>query len=325
MKASIIIPVFNAEKHLPQCLDSILFQSYQEFEVICINDCSTDKSLSILKQYQSKYPDKFTIINNTSNIGAGQSREIGISISNGDYLVFVDSDDYLSQDYLETYIDEIKMDPVDIVIGGFTKDVDGKLIKHTVSDSVWSVVTYPMACAKIWNRDFIQQHDIHFGNTTCAEDTLFSLSAFLNNATFKVIPYEGYHYRLNTQSSTKSTDYTRNHEQMISSVYTSLLQSKIFQQASSTQKLIIEYSYIANMVDSLVNYNRGCGTKLMKQKYSFVITQLNKYFPNYKKNPYVGFFKPQGQTKIIRLGVGGFTLLQKTKLAKPFFYIVSLI
>jgi glycosyltransferase involved in cell wall biosynthesis len=93
-KVSVIIPVYNTEKYLRQCLDSVVNQTLKDIEIICINDGSTDKSLTILRDYASK-DNRIVVINNT-NEGAGASRNKGLEISNGTYLVFWDSDDFLS-------------------------------------------------------------------------------------------------------------------------------------------------------------------------------------------------------------------------------------
>lgn len=323
MKVSIIIPVYNAEKYLARCLDSLFQQTVQDFEIICVDDRGADNSKGILIDYQQKHPDQFIVLENEKNCGAGQSREHGIAHASGTYLVFVDSDDYLAADYLETYLEAMEKHPSDIVIGGFIKDRAGKFETHAVSRSVWSVVTYPMACAKMWRRDFITKNNVHFGTTSCAEDTYFSLTAYIHDATYYVLDYEGYFYYQNPRSAIESTNFTMNHEQMISKVFTDLMAQPAYQQSTPEQKQVIEYAYLANMVDSLVNYNRGCGKTLMKEKYHYVLNDLSEKFPNYLKNPYIGFFKPKGQTRIIRFGVGGFCLLRKLKLDNLFFSIIA--
>ena len=91
MKLSIIIPVYNVEKYLPKCLDSILNQSFKDFEIICINDGSSDNSLKILEEYK----DKRIIIINKENAGSGVARNAGLEIAKGEYIFFVDGDDWL--------------------------------------------------------------------------------------------------------------------------------------------------------------------------------------------------------------------------------------
>ena len=95
---SIIVPVYNTEKYLCNCLDSILAQSYNNWEAICINDGSTDKSMSILEDYAKK--DKRIKIINQENKGLSETRNIGMKKAKGDYIMFLDSDDFWHQEAL---------------------------------------------------------------------------------------------------------------------------------------------------------------------------------------------------------------------------------
>ena len=95
-KVSIILPVYNVEKYLSQCLDSIVNQTLKDFECICINDGSPDNSLAILKEYASK--DSRIKIINQENKGQSSARNVGMNFSKGKYIAFIDSDDWISTD-----------------------------------------------------------------------------------------------------------------------------------------------------------------------------------------------------------------------------------
>ena len=92
---SVIIPVYNTKKYLNQCINSVLKQKYKNFEIILINDCSTDGSSDVCNSYKNY--EEVKVIHNKKNNGAGISRNIGISLATGTYLIFLDSDDYLYQ------------------------------------------------------------------------------------------------------------------------------------------------------------------------------------------------------------------------------------
>ena len=98
-KISVIIPVYNAEKYLGQCLDSLIGQTFSDFEIICVNDGSNDSSLDILNNYADKC-DKIKIIN-IENSGPGPARNKGLDIASGDYITFVDADDWVDKKFLE--------------------------------------------------------------------------------------------------------------------------------------------------------------------------------------------------------------------------------
>ena len=110
-KVTVIVPVYNVEAYLARCLDSIVDQSCEDYEIICIDDCSPDNSGEILKEYESRYPQKLTVLVNEQNMGLGRTRERGIRHAKGDYILFVDSDDYVRKDYVETYLQEMETYP----------------------------------------------------------------------------------------------------------------------------------------------------------------------------------------------------------------------
>ena len=114
IKVSVIIPVYNVELYLRECLDSIINQTLKEIEIICIDDCSSDNSYSILEEYLQK-DNRIKILKNDYNKGAGQTRNIGIDLSNGEYIYFMDSDDCISLDFLENLFYTAKEYDVDLV------------------------------------------------------------------------------------------------------------------------------------------------------------------------------------------------------------------
>ena len=113
MKISIIVPVYNAEKYIGTCIDSILKQTYQNFELLLINDGSSDNSLEVLNQYSKK--DKRIRVIDQKNIGVAKTRNKGIQLARGEYIAFIDNDDYIDEDYLEQFMNVCNNQ--DIVIG----------------------------------------------------------------------------------------------------------------------------------------------------------------------------------------------------------------
>ncbi|WP_203289113.1 glycosyltransferase [Metabacillus sp. cB07] len=100
-KVSIILPIYNVEKFLKKCLETLVNQTLKDIEIIAVNDCSTDNSLKILHEYQSQYGDKFQIINSKDNVKQGGARNLGIKAARGEYVGFVDPDDYVTLDMFE--------------------------------------------------------------------------------------------------------------------------------------------------------------------------------------------------------------------------------
>ena len=113
-KYSIVIPVYNVEKYLHQCLNSVINQTYKNLEIICINDGSKDNSLIILNEYLQK--DNRIVIVNQKNSGVSSARNKGIRLSTGDFISFIDSDDYLDLNVYEKCVQRIISDNSDIII-----------------------------------------------------------------------------------------------------------------------------------------------------------------------------------------------------------------
>ena len=325
MKVSVIVPVYNVEDYLSRCLDSLIEQTYKDYEIICINDCSPDNSAKILSNYQCKYPDLIKVIDNEINLGLGRSREKALSLAKGDYILFVDSDDYVKPDYISIYTKALEEGDYDIVIGGYIRDVSGKKTVHLLSDSVWSSVTYAIACAKLFKKSFIINNGLKFTGVSCGEDIYFSLSAYYCGAQTKVINYAGYYYYYNCNSITGSMDYKKNHERIMSEMFATFLSNYNLDNVPESKQRVIEYVYLANMINALFVFNRGCGIRLMKEKLAFARKDAQDKFPNYMTNPYIGLLKPKGQTLKIRLGVGITMLLKKVHLDAVPFYLSAIL
>lgn len=141
IKVSVIIPIYNMEKYLPECLDSIICQTLQEIEIIAVNDGSTDNSLSILKTYQNSC-DKLQILNQ-KNQGAGPARNNGINHSNGKYLIFIDPDDYYaSDDCLETLYITAERERMPLCAGQCIVNTDGNYKKRIYITNNYSKSKY---------------------------------------------------------------------------------------------------------------------------------------------------------------------------------------
>lgn len=320
MKVSVIVPVYNVEDYLGRCLDSLIDQTFGDYEIICINDCSPDNSADVLCNYQSEYPDLIKVYHNKENMGLGKTREKALTLAKGDYILFIDSDDYVKSDYISSYIKAIEENDYDIIIGGYIRDASGKKTTHLPSNSVWSTVTYPMACAKLFKKSFITSNNLEFTQVACGEDIYFSLSAYYCGAQTKVIDYAGYYYYFNRDSITGSMDYKKNQERIMSELFSTFLGNFNLDSLPEEKRRVIEYTYLANMINALFVFNRGCGIHLMKEKLAFVRRDLQEKFPDYESNPYIGLLKPEGQTLKIRLGVGVTMLLKKMRLdALPFY------
>ena len=120
LKVSVIVPVYNAEKYLNRCIDSLTNQTLEDIEMIFVNDGSTDNSINILKSYKEQ--DKRIVIIDKANEGVSEARNQGISKAKGDYIFFVDSDDWIDLNTLENMYETAIKDDIDIVMCSYVRE-----------------------------------------------------------------------------------------------------------------------------------------------------------------------------------------------------------
>lgn len=319
---SIIVPVYNVEKYLRRCLDSLVSQTYRNIEIICINDCSPDDSQSIIDEYERRYAGIVKGIKNDINVGLGATRENGIRHSNGTYLMFVDSDDYVDKDWVKSYISVIENEnELDVVIGGFTiTDINGEK-PMSVIDNEFTMYLYASACTRIYKKKFILDNNITFGGIRRSEDGYWKIMQAVANPKYKVIDNVGYHYWVNSESITRNSnnkiDYEYNMETLLDKIYCDI----DFEKLTSFQKDMIEYDFVCNVLTWLFLYNKKCGIRNMKKKYSRAVNFIEKYFPCYKENIYLQKKGVKGGNEKVNLLVSVYFKLQRIKIGKIIFYI----
>lgn len=324
-RVTLIVPVYKVENYLARCLDSLLSQDYSDYEIICVNDKSPDNCQAILMDYADRHKNRVTILENDENMGQGRSRMRALAQCTGDYVMFVDSDDYIATDYVSTYMKAMKKNNADVVVGGFTRDVEGRLTVHKAPLGSWSLLVYAISCAKMYRKDFLLRNNISFSDIRCGEDIYFNLSLFYYRAKTCVIDYAGYYYYCNNNSTTRAMNYESNHECFVSEIFDKFMSDHDILVLSERRRRGIEYTYVANMVNALITYGHGCKPKRMKEKYDYVMKDMKAKFPDYKNNPFFGLRKPAGANPKVRLGVGVFMGLNRARLDLPALYVASLL
>ena len=192
---SIIIPVFNVEKHINKALKSIIKQTigFENIEVIMVDDCSTDKSGEIIDGYASEY-DNFIAIHLPENSGAaGKPRNTGIRKATGNYIMFLDPDDYYTNDACEVLHNKIIEEDVDIVFGNYSNFCDDTPLKvkkpfglkdeikvHSIHEETRLLTITPSIWTKLFKTSFIKENDIVFPEGIPGQDLVFLVSSFLN-------------------------------------------------------------------------------------------------------------------------------------------------
>ena len=225
---SVIIPVYNAENYLRECLDSLLQQSFDDFEIICINDGSTDNSIHVLNSYASTDPR--ILILEQKNRGPGAARNRGMECANGKYLYFMDADDFIENSLLEKVVTKAEQYAAQIVLFDAcfynSKSKTVEYVQHILRPQllpqqkvVFSAkecaehlfqLCYPGPCTKLILRSYIEEQKLHFPNLYNAEDLVFIYECLSSASRVSVVPEVLYYYRVELEHNLENTKEDKN-------------------------------------------------------------------------------------------------------------------
>ncbi len=279
VKISVVVPVYNVEKYLRECLESLVNQTFKDIEIICVNNGSTDNSLEILEEYAKK--DSRIIVINQENRGPSGSRNRGLECVRGEYLAFVDSDDYMDLDFYEKLYKSAKETDADIAATKVKFFKDGEYIekniinKHTYRMGKDILETpddkiYFVRVANLWNKiyktELINKNNIRFVNGITFEDTHFSFLAIALAKKISIISDTSYIYRLRETSILSRAFYS----------------DYVFDICKIFNKL---RNHVAELVESgslHIDYKKMCDFYMLKVLYEWNNSVVDKYKESFK-------------------------------------------
>ena len=221
-KVSIIVPVYNEEEYVSTCLLSLINQTLDDIEIILIDDNSTDNSLNILLDYARKYPN-IKVYHNEKNIGQGASRNRGLSLATGEYIGFVDSDDYIRNTMYEdmyksvlnnNYPELVTTDILFVKDDGYANrdleflSIGKEKIINPIQDRSAVIFESPAVCNKIFRRDTLK--DFYFVEDSLFEDIPFSYTKYMEASKVVTVSSINYFYRRDINRGVSSTNYREN-------------------------------------------------------------------------------------------------------------------
>lgn len=214
MKVSVIVPVYNTEKYLKNCIDSLLKQNFEDYEIIVINDLSPDNAEEIIKSYNDK---KIVYIKNKTNKGIGYNRNLGIKKAKGEYVCFIDSDDYVKEDFISKMYNYSKENNLDLCVCDYVNvDEEGnKLKEFNLSD--FCITNYEennkILCEinlapwnKLYKKDMLVKNKIEFSETLKYEDLSFVALSIKNSKKIGKINEQLNYYTIHNNSETTTRD-----------------------------------------------------------------------------------------------------------------------
>lgn len=289
-KVSVIVPVYNVEKFLPKCLDSLVNQTFKEYEIIIVNDGSPDNSQDIINLYKEKHP-KLIRSFIKKNGGLSDARNYGIDKARGEYIMFIDSDDYVTSDIVEKLYNCIEKEQSDIAVCNFIRiNSKGKEIKNynynpgtvNILNNKQILFNQPTACNKIYKRELFK--DLRFDKGKYYEDLRLINKLYLKCNKVAFIDDFCYYYVERANSIMQDTNIKRNID--IIDAVKSIIDFYKDEKKYDAFKDEIEFLMIDNIIIS--TFTRIiCSNKQYKDQLKGYWDFINKEFPNYKNNKYI--------------------------------------
>ncbi len=294
-KVSVIVPVYNVEDYLEKCLDSIMNQTLKDIEIIIVNDGSPDNSQVIIDEYKKK--DKRIVSIVKENGGVGSARNLGLKKASGEYIAYIDSDDWIELDMLEKMYDRAKKTDSDIIICGYkniypsrVEDtlINDKIIMSTESRKNSRLFNPIGTWCKLYKRKFLLESDVLFTtDKVWYEDLSYTVKLLALTDKIDYVNLPLYNYLIRENSIMNSSKILKNLDLLIS--FNDIID--FFVGKSLYNKFYSELEFLAIEHILIYGVTRVCRIDGDKNTKAEVIKQFKNYinnkFPNYKKNKYL--------------------------------------
>lgn len=315
MKLSIIVPVYNmaSDHKLEYCLDSLVNQTVKDYEIIAVDDCSTDNSMEILKEYESRFPEKFQAVHSEVNKHQGGAKNIGLRMAKGEWIGFIDSDDWIRPDMYERLIERAESTGADLAGCDYClTDVHSMEVGQIVHNNKKSqsgilnkekraslILDGGSLVVKIFRRSMIMEKELWFPEDIFYEDNALGNSYLVLANHFEYIEEPMYYYYQH-DTSTVHTISPKRCEDRLEAGRLMLEEAKRHGYLEELRPEL-EYSFtLLFYINTLFTYMAG----VEKTKYGFVKAmgkEMKVTFPEFEKNPYYQERTHAEEKKLIRM------------------------
>ena len=318
-KISVIIPCYNVKDMVSECLDSIVAQTIglEHLEIILIDDASADETVSVLKKYEEKYPDNIMLVLCEKNGRQRTARNIGLSYATGDFISFVDSDDWIHPDMYKVLVDIMNKNECDVVQFRYmeTKDkpeemsraidnIDYKIVDYSCNRKeklLNSQILNESCTTKLYRKSLIDCANVRYAEGVAYEEPMFTypMKFYVNKVA--VTETKLYYYRYNEKGTMLS--YMNNpstmvqHLQVQLNVYLTMLQSDFFNEYKDEIDLYFIHSFYAETF----YFMAGRGMPMLAVMLRYMAKTVKEYVPDYRNNPYIGLPGVKEEMKSLEL------------------------
>jgi len=299
---SIIVGEYNSESFIEKNVRSLLNQTYKNIEILLYDDASTDSTREIMKKMQTEFPDKIRIFYSDENKGVGYGRNYCLHQAKGEYILFMDHDDYIHDSYVERVLKFAEKNPkYDIVYTGFTSvDDTGKIryIRRFKNKEMALRQSIPLF-AKLYKRQFLIKNQLKSCEGRVIEDILYQGGLEISTPNIIVYDYPFYYYVFN-RKSIKNTVFLKFQEGILEKSYKYLKGIKQKKALTQEQKQVISYYSFYFTCWYLLKTGAYVKEEDMNQEYLKAIKVLEDDFCEFIHNPYISLFRPKGSKVLVR-------------------------
>lgn len=297
IKLSIVVAVYNLEKYLPRCLDALVNQTLQEIEILCVDDGSTDSASQIIDDYEKKYPEKVKAFHKP-NGGEFTTRNYGLERATGEYVTFVDTDDYVEPNWAEKLYNAAKENDADLAVCGFERiDLDtGKVVSKNMTNFGYAIKEInnkddfmlfinPAPWNKIYKLEKVK--NLRFMNFRGFNDMIFLTSSYTRVKKVAFVPDVLYHYYLRYDSQIHSVN-----KEDVDNFKKYLLELKKFYMKENKyeeMKCVLDMMAFIHLGTSVMYRASYDKTINIKEMLKDTIKYLDDNFSTWRKSPYLKF------------------------------------
>ena len=288
VKVSVIVPVYNVEEYLDRCLKSLVKQNFEDYEVIVVNDGSPDNSQKIIDKYVKKYPDKVKGYNK-KNGGVSSARNYGLKKAHGKYVAFVDSDDYVTNNYISSLYNKAVDTDSDIVVCNMYKTFDDRkenmVGKLNVNNEIVRdmMISLPACWNKLYRKSLFVDNDIYFPEIAYGEDLATVVRLIISTNKISYVNKSLYYYIQRDNSAMNQVKYNPKNSDMFKAF--DVLSSYFVEKGYDVlYKEEIEYLYISHLLHDytlrVFRYKEG------QEGIKKAIKIIRDNYRNFRKNKY---------------------------------------
>lgn len=329
---SVVVAIYNKEQALDRCLESLRVQTYgadapELLQIVCVDDASTDGSADLLSRHAAQ-DERILIAAMPSNGGPGAARDLGLSLATGDYVLFVDSDDYVEPDHVKSYVDGLDHgEPLegtpapspnarpDIVIGSYTvHGAKGNRVLGApqTQRGAWLCSS---DCQRLYRRGFLEENGIDFRGSRYYEDVTFNYRCMVAGPSMRRIDRASYHYLLNDGSMTHAQgDVRKNYETCVLNHYEffeEIARNGTLAKLNVELRTMLEYSFVQFLTSGML-YNIRRSDRPVAALFEQLRTEcLDTLFPNWRRNPLIGLRSLPEEQPHIRAALAAYTTAER--------------